>query len=68
MVLEPTEARLTVKDDGEGFSMEDVKARSRRKGFGLVGMEQRVSLLGGTLNVRSEIGKGTLVEAKMPLA
>ena len=68
MVLESTEARLTVKDDGEGFSMEDVKSRSGRKGFGLVGMEQRVSLLGGTLNVRSEIGKGTLVEAKMPLA
>ncbi len=54
-----------VEDDGQGF---DPNAdRSRTESFGLMGMQERISLLGGDFSVRSHIGKGTKVLVKVPL-
>jgi signal transduction histidine kinase len=36
--------------------------------MGLSGMEERITLLGGRFDVRSEPGKGTMVWAEIPLA
>ena len=58
--------RLTVKDDGQGFDFDVVRA-SEGGGFGLSGMDQRARLFGGTLTVTSEQGAGTLVEATIPI-
>jgi signal transduction histidine kinase len=55
--------RLTVRDDGGGF----VVAGPGRRGLGLRGMTVRLDLLGGSLQVRSEPGLGTTVEAWVPL-
>jgi PAS domain S-box-containing protein len=56
---------LTVEDDGAGFDTEQVlPARDRR--LGVVGMRERASLLGGTLDVESKPGQGTTVVARIP--
>ena len=59
---------LKVQDNGIGFNIEKVKAAGRQSGFGLTVMEERASLLGGTLAVKSQKGEGTLVEARIPTA
>ena len=53
--------RVRVQDEGSGF---DPGARS--DGFGLVGMRERVSLTGGTLDLQSELGAGTTISAVLP--
>ena len=59
-------AHLQVQDNGRGFDFEVVR-EGGHGGFGLAGMEQRARLLNGTLSVQSQNGKGTLVEARIPL-
>jgi signal transduction histidine kinase len=53
--------RVTVRDDGSGF---DTTASA--KGFGLVGMRERVDLLEGRLAIKSVPGAGTTVEVVLP--
>lgn len=53
---------LLVHDDGRGSD-----GTPRRAGLGITGMRERVSLLNGTLTIYSEGGKGTRVEATLPL-
>ena len=52
---------VQVKDDGAGF---DPK---RTRGMGLLGMEERVKRLGGTLAIESRPGAGTVIRAAIPL-
>jgi signal transduction histidine kinase len=54
--------RLTIQDDGHGFVPE------RDKGMGLLGMEERVSYLKGAFEVKSQPGKGTVINVDLPLA
>src|ERR1700733_13701333 len=54
--------RVRVSDDGGGF---DPK---RTRGMGLLGMEERVKRLGGTIEVESRRGTGTTIRAALPLA
>ena len=54
---------LAVQDDGKGFEPGSV----RDGGLGLVGMRERVALLGGRLTVESSEGGGTLLKAEVPL-
>jgi PAS domain S-box-containing protein len=51
---------LTVSDDGRGFEVSNVSAQS---GIGLSSMSERLKGVGGTLSVKSVIGKGTTVRA-----
>ena len=53
--------RVKIADDGSGF---DAK---RTRGMGLLGMEERVKRLGGRITVDSQPGKGTTIEAELPL-
>jgi signal transduction histidine kinase len=57
---------IEVSDEGAGF--DSAAASPGTLKFGLVGMEERARLVGGTLTVTSEPGKGTLVVATLPLA
>ncbi|MCO6006210.1 sensor histidine kinase [Actinoallomurus purpureus] len=52
--------RLEIRDDGVGFSP------GTARGFGLLGMRERVGQVGGTLDVRSEPGAGTAVAVEVP--
>jgi signal transduction histidine kinase len=58
---------LTIKDDGSGFDINLVKAgENRAKGIGLVGIHERLALLGGTFEVKSQLGQGTILRANIP--
>jgi signal transduction histidine kinase len=58
---------LLVKDDGVGFDVERTLVRVARQGrLGLVGMAERVRLLGGVFDVESAPGEGTVVTAALP--
>ena len=52
---------VRVTDDGRGFDP------GRTRGMGILGMEERVKRLGGTLRVESQPGKGTTVTAEFPI-
>jgi len=52
---------VRVTDDGRGFDP------GRSRGMGILGMEERVKRLGGTLRVESQPGKGTTVTADFPI-
>ena len=52
---------VRVTDDGRGFDP------GRTRGMGILGMEERVKRLGGTLRVESQPEKGTTVTAEFPI-
>ena len=54
---------LIVEDDGIGFSEADDS--NTRRGYGLVGMQERAALVGASLEVESTPGKGTTVLVRM---
>ncbi len=54
---------LTVEDDGVGF---DTLRRGKIGAWGLLGMEERATMLGGTVQIMSDLGRGTLIEAVFP--
>ena len=56
---------LTVQDDGRGLAAP--ANASIAGGLGLMGIEERVRELGGTLAIRSQAGKGTWLNASIPL-
>ncbi|MDE3166825.1 MAG: MCP four helix bundle domain-containing protein [Acidobacteriota bacterium] len=56
-----SQVTVTVRDDGRGF------VPGRSNGLGLIGMKERVDGLGGRLHIESSPGKGTLLEASLPL-
>ncbi len=55
----------TVDDDGVGFDVAQAMQSGR---LGLIGMQERVEMLGGRLTVESEPGEGTTVVAEVPCA
>jgi signal transduction histidine kinase len=63
MVEREDRVALTIEDDGSGF---DPAAPS--EGFGLLGMRERVALVGGELAVDASPGGGTAVRATIPVA
>src|SRR5438128_1803025 len=54
--------QLTVKDDGNGFDV----AKTAHAGLGLIGIEERVWELGGTITIRSAPGQGTTIHIAIP--
>jgi two-component system sensor histidine kinase DegS len=60
---EGSDMRITVEDNGQGFDPESVDADRH---FGLLLIRERVELAGGVLNVRSRIGEGTRIIARLP--
>ncbi len=57
---------LRIADDGSGWD-QDIAAARARGGLGLVSMEERARLLGGTLTVRRQPQGGSVVIATLPL-
>lgn len=63
LVATPGRVELNIEDDGRGFDPTQVpKGR-----YGLIGLRERVKLLGGTLTVDSRSGGGTRLEVSVPL-
>jgi len=59
---EPWRVELTVSDDGCGFD-----SRVAGRGFGLLGIRERVKALRGSCRIESAPGSGTTIVAQMPL-
>jgi two-component system sensor histidine kinase UhpB len=58
---------VVVEDDGRGFNVEAVGCEpGKEHGLGLVGMQERVALVGGTLGLESRIGGGATIVARIP--
>lgn len=56
-------ARLSIRDDGQGFDAETMLSRTdATTHWGLLGMMERASLVGGQCQIESRPGKGTIVE------
>jgi two-component system sensor histidine kinase DegS len=60
-------ARMEIHDDGRGFEVERVLFAKRFKRLGLLGMRERVEMVGGSFSVASAPGKGTTVRAQIPV-
>jgi len=59
--------RITVSDNGKGFQVpEKMSDLAKQDKLGLAGMQERAQLIGGTLTVKSEPGKGTTVTVEAP--
>jgi signal transduction histidine kinase len=60
---------MQIKDDGHGFDSKGIwSTTDDRSGLGLLGMRERMGLCGGTIDVDSELGTGTVVTVKLELA
>jgi len=60
-----TDLRLTVADTGRGF---DVASALASGGLGLIGVRERLRLVGGEVSVTSAAGAGTRIDVRVPLA
>ena len=58
---------LLVQDDGAGFEVsEKLGNLSSSEGFGLSGMLERAELIGGVIDITSQVGVGTQVQLAFP--
>ena len=60
---------LTISDNGRGLEASKSPATGDKKytGFGLISMRERAKNAGGTFEVESELGKGTIIQVKIPV-
>ena len=63
LIATTEQVQLIVEDDGRGFDASEAVDR-----HGLVGMNERTRMLGGTLDLRARPGAGTRVQVAVPLA
>ncbi len=56
---------MTVQDDGIGFTPHEAESASS-KGLGIKTMKDLMQEIGGVLEIRSEKGKGSLLEVQVP--
>ncbi len=54
---------MKVKDNGKGFDVDELR---KRNSFGLIGIRERVKIMGGIFEILSEQGSGTIVTIKIP--
>jgi two-component system sensor histidine kinase UhpB len=60
---------LAVEDDGRGFQVVgDPEEAIRRRHWGIIGIQERLERVGGSYNLISEPGRGTLLEVFVPLS
>lgn len=56
----------SIEDNGVGFDARDVQSDGKRRGLGLIGMQERLSGIGGTLSIDSAPGRGTRLLIQLP--
>lgn len=63
----PRAIQMEITDNGKAFKVERVLHRKRNQRLGLVGMRERVEMVGGRFEIESQPGKGTTIIARVPL-
>lgn len=58
---------MTIQDDGQGFSLRRVLAARGNHHLGLLGMRERVEMVGGVFRIDSARGRGTTLNLEMPM-
>jgi two-component system, chemotaxis family, CheB/CheR fusion protein len=59
-----TELKMRIQDNGLGFSLVEVRSKG---GLGLVSMQERARLVGGSLSLSTRSGKGTVLLVRAPI-
>jgi len=60
------QAVLSVRDDGKGFHVPDpLRAFAHQGHFGLIGIAERVEIVGGSITIQSELGGGTAITVRV---
>ena len=69
LISRPDRLCLRIRDNGQGFDAEKVldSTQKRRESWGLLGMQERVSLIGGHFFIRSREDVGTIIQICIPL-
>ncbi len=63
-----TAVAVTIQDDGRGFDVEEVQSSAASLGgVGLLGINDRVSTLGGRVEIHSRPGQGVRIQIEIPL-
>ena len=65
LVYDTNEVAVTVRDNGRGFDPISVE-QNQRSSWGLLGMRERTTLLGGEFALTSALGQGTEIQVRIP--
>ena len=60
------DVRMEISDDGKSFQVEQVLFVKKNNRLGLVGMRERIEMVGGSFNIESAPGRGTTIRAQIP--
>jgi len=63
LTVEEKSIMLSIRDNGVGFNPNNME----KKTLGIIGMKERAIMLGGALNIDSEVGKGTKIIVRIPM-
>lgn len=58
---------LSIQDDGKSFQVERLLHNPENKRLGLLGMRERIEMVGGSFRVESAQGQGTTIHASIPI-
>jgi two-component system sensor histidine kinase DegS len=62
----PGAVRMDIHDNGKSFRVASTLSPRRNQRLGLLGMRERLEMVGGTLVIESAPGRGTTVRAEIP--
>jgi len=66
--LNPSQVCVRVDDDGRGFDLDQVlRSDGSHTGWGLLGIQERAALLGGSYSIESEPERGTHIRVQIPI-
>ena len=57
---------MKIRDNGKSFQVERVLHAKKNKRLGVLGMRERMEMIGGSFNIESAPGKGTTISAQIP--
>jgi two-component system sensor histidine kinase DegS len=63
---EPDQVHFVVQDNGKGFNVQDLGSHGTVRGLGLVAMEERLNMIGGSLEIHSREQQGTRLSFTIP--
>lgn len=66
LTYEKNKIILNIRDNGNGFDVQEKKTEQQNSGFGIPMMKERVYLLKGQIEIRSEKDEGTEIEVILP--
>ncbi len=69
ILWQPNTLRVEIEDNGRGFDVQEtMNYVKRERGLGILGMQERIALAGGTLTIDSTPGMGTRITFEIPLS